>query len=122
MSRYIQHSFFGLLALLVLLTVSCTEDVESTLYPTTPAINLVDLSSTDLAEFSDTLFVRFRYEDGDGDLGGLEGSSRLYVLDQRLSEPDIFTLETLTPNGEALSIAGEMNVQTRKFSRRNFRR
>jgi len=54
--------------------------------------------------------VRLRYEDGDGNLGGLEGMSRLYVLDQRLTEPDVFTLERLTPNGEALTIAGEMNV------------
>jgi len=110
MSKSLRHSFLGVLAVCLVFAASCTKDVESLLYPKEPAINLVELSNTDLAEFSDTLFVRFRYEDGDGDLGGLGGPSKLYVLDQRLSEPDEFSLEELTPDGQELAIAGEIIV------------
>ena len=110
MSTSTRHIVWGVMACLLLLATSCVKDVESTLYAKEPAINLVSLSSTELAEFSDTLFVRMRYEDGDGDLGGFDSPSKLYVLDLRLSEPDQFALEELTPNGQALAIAGEMNV------------
>ena len=105
-----RHRRLGVLVCFLVFAASCTKDVPSLLYPKEPAISLIELSSTDLVEFSDTLFVRFRYEDGDGDLGGLDGPSKLFVLDQRLSEPDVFSLEELTPNGQTLAIAGEMNV------------
>ncbi|MFK8057879.1 MAG: hypothetical protein AB8F78_17260 [Saprospiraceae bacterium] len=110
MSKSTRQIFLSISAGLILTAMSCVKDVNSVRYAIEPAINLVSLSGTELTEFTDTLFVRFRYEDGDGDLGGLEGLSRLYVLDQRLSEPDIFALEMLTPDGEALSIAGDLNV------------
>jgi hypothetical protein len=115
MSKTVQHSFLGMFACLVLFAVGCTENVESTRFPNEPAIRLIELSDTTLTEFTDTLFVRFRYEDGDGDLGGFDSQSKLFVLDQRLSEPDEFALEELTPNGEALTITGEVNLALGPF-------
>jgi len=110
MSMAFRHIILGVLAIILLSLFGCVRDVESALFAKEPAISLVELSSTELIAFSDTLFIRFRYEDGDGDLGGQDGLSSLYVLDQRLSEPDVFALEMLTPNGEALGITGEINV------------
>lgn len=110
MSKSIRYSFLGVLTCILIFATGCTKNVDSLLYPEEPAIKLVSLSSIELVEFSDTLFVRLSYEDGDGDLGGLDGPSKLYVLDQRLATPDEFALEELTPNGQPLAITGEMNV------------
>ncbi len=110
MSSRTQHSFLGLLACFTLFVVGCTEDVESTRFPAEPTLLIDVISSTMLSEFTDTLFVNLVYTDGDGDLGGFDNQSKLFVLDQRLSEPDEFALEELTPNGEALAITGDINV------------
>ncbi len=94
-----------------LLLLGCTKESDDARFSTTPRIALTQQSSTALVGFADTLTLTLSYEDGDGDLGGFDGSSMLFVLDQRLDEPDAFALQQLTPNGEALSIEGTLLVK-----------
>ena len=104
------RSLLLLLALGCTILAACTRDVDDLSYPVEPTLQLVRQSDTVLRAFTDTLRLTLAYTDGDGDLGGLEPGVGLYVLDQRLTTPDRFALERLTPAGEELSIAGTFNV------------
>lgn len=96
----------------LLFVTSCTKEIDDPVFPLEPVLTLQGVSSAQLISFQDTLVTTLTYTDGDGDLGGFDGNSRLFVLDQRLSAPDEFALQALTPNGEALSIEGNLVVST----------
>ena len=96
--------------LLCCASFACTVESDDPAFAIVPAITLDAQSATEVTAFADTLRLTLSYQDGDGDLGGLDGDSRLYVHDSRLPAPDAFDLRSFTPNGEALSIEGTLDV------------
>ncbi len=93
----------------VLLT-SCSKDVDDLSFDIEPKIVLASQSSTALLSFTDTLILQLDYQDGDGDLGGIEGDSKLFVQDRRLTKPDAFRLEDLRPREQDSSIKGRLQI------------
>lgn len=95
--------------LLVLLAlVSCTKEVDELSFPAVPAIRLVAQSDTTLDSFADTLRLTLAYEDGDGDLGGIDSESWVYVQDARLTRPDRFAFGKLSDTDGRRSIQGTL--------------
>jgi hypothetical protein len=72
-----------------------------------PAIRIVRVSPTELAEFSDRITVELGYEDGDGDMGSLNPDElMLEVQDDRLELPDFYFVPPLSPPGSNVPIRG----------------
>ena len=100
----------SLVLVLLYLLSACTKEVDDPTFPIEPSLRLEAQDREAVSAFQDTLRLTLSYTDGDGDLGGIGEGSALYVQDRRLDEPDVFALERLTPDGEALSITGSLDV------------
>ena len=87
---------------------ACTKTNDDPVFEEEPAIWLIDSSDYSLRAFEDTLFLRVGYRDGDGDLGGFDSQSRVFVLDRRLELPDSYELGQLSE--ERSSIEGEFRL------------
>ncbi len=89
---------------------NCTKEIDEPIFKLEPSIRIVSQSSTDLLGFADTLRLILAYEDGDGDLGGLDTDSRVYVQDSRLESPDLIPLGRLNDEDQKRSIQGQIEV------------
>lgn len=96
------------LAAAMLLGTACTKTSNEPVFDEVPAIWIIDSGAYQLEAFRDTLFLRVGYRDGDGDLGGFDSQSRVFVLDRRLQVPDSYELGQLSP--EAGSLEGEFRI------------
>lgn len=101
-----------ILAGLLVAVMACTKVDNSPSFPVEPAIKLLNVSTTDVLEFHDTLQILLEYEDGDGDLGNVDPDiPGLVVKDARLLVPDSFHLQPLAPPSAQVSIRGELLVR-----------
>ncbi len=111
MQQTLQHTLLILLLASVIGT-GCTKVDNSPSFPIEPHIRLIQINHEEVKEFQDTLEILLSYEDGDGDLGNLNPDiPGLVVKDGRLSEPDSFHLQPLSPPGANVSIQGELLVR-----------
>ena len=79
--------------------------------PREPEIELVSIGPTDVEEFVDVVTLRFKYKDGDGDIGEVDPDvPSLRVKDSRLAEPDWYHIPPLTPDQQELAIQGELEI------------
>jgi len=79
--------------------------------PVEPEIELVSIGPTDVEEFVDVVTLRFKYKDGDGDIGEVDPDvPSLRVKDSRLAEPDWYHIPPLTPDQQELAIQGELEI------------
>src|SRR5262245_49094414 len=77
--------------------------------PVEPEIELISIGPTDVEQFTDVVTLRFKYKDGDGDIGEVDPDMpSLRVKDSRLPEPDMYHIPPLTPDQQALAIQGEL--------------
>lgn len=108
-----KHSYIILIISILALWVSACTKVDNTpSFPIEPAIKLVDINHLEVVEFQDTLEITITYEDGDGDLGNVDPDiPGLVVKDARLTEPDSFHLQPLSPPGAQVSIQGELLIR-----------
>ena len=107
------RSFF--ITALLFMAVACSKsNTFDEVYPPEPVIRLVSISPTKMQEFSDSLVVVIRYQDGDGDLGFTHpDSNALEVQDARLVRPDYYFVPPLAPLNSTLSITGELRFGIR---------
>ena len=76
-----------------------------------PFIAIESVEPTTLTQFQDSIIVILTYDDGDGDLGYFDpDSAALAVTDSRFSEPDLYFVQALAPDGEALHIRGTLRI------------
>ena len=79
--------------------------------PKEPVIELVSIGPSDVEQFVDVVMLRFKYTDGNGDIGEVDPDvPSLRVKDSRLSEPDWYHLPPLTPDQQELAIQGELEL------------
>ena len=96
--------FFVLLAF-----VSCSKDSALS---SVPVIKFLDVNSTSIKEFKDSLVIRFEYTDADGDIGeDNPDKNDLFVKDRRLVSADYYFVKPLSPPGSEIKITGIISVQ-----------
>jgi hypothetical protein len=104
-------SIYLLLVLLLALT-GCEKEATQLPFPEVPQIRLIEVSRTEVKEFTDTLEILLHYQDGDGDLGQWDPDlPSLVVKDARLGKADSFHLQPLAPPGARVPLEGELRVR-----------
>ena len=89
---------------------SCEKDKEP-LLDLVPHIEVQSLSPTSLVQFEDNVELILYYEDGDGDLGHENPDSlTLEVQDSRLTTPDRYHIQPLSPPDTEIPIQGTIKV------------
>jgi hypothetical protein len=77
-----------------------------------PVIKFLDVNSTEIKEFKDSLIIRFEYIDEDGDIGENDPDiNPLLIKDRRLSEADFYFVKPLSPPNSGIKIQGVISVQ-----------
>ncbi len=94
----------------ILLFVSCKYDDQYTGEPI-PSISAVTLNQIAYKQFSDTVVITLKYNDGDGDLGFESADSlSVEVKDMRFEKPDYYHLRPLAPLDKKIAITGEIRI------------
>lgn len=78
-----------------------------------PTLELISVSPSTVTEFTDSVLIKLRYTDKNGDLGDSNPDERsLYVKDSRLPNPDYYHVKPLAPISENnIPIEGELTVK-----------
>lgn len=102
--------FFGISSLFILMALAGCKKEQSA--GTAPVIKYLEVNALTIAEFKDSLIIRFEYSDADGDLGENDPDvNSLMIKDRRLSEADYYFVKPLAPPGSGIQIRGILNVR-----------
>lgn len=100
------------LLLFSLILFACDKDEPT--FPVEPEISFVSVGPTEITEFEDSILIVIQYRDGDGDIGFENADSMsLFVQDARLTEPDRYFVQPLSPIGSNVSIEGNLEILIR---------
>lgn len=106
MLRNIKIPFLILVSICFL---SCNKDSAVS---SVPVIKFLDVNSTSIKEFKDSLLIRFEYTDADGDIGEENPDKNdLFIKDRRLANADYYFVKPLSPPGSEIKIKGIISVQ-----------
>jgi hypothetical protein len=102
-----KKTLFILLPLMLLL--SCSKDEPD--FPAEPVIEIAAISPNDVTEYSESVIITIRYEDGDGDLGeNVEGVKNCFVTDNRIGVTYQYRIKQLAPTGSTIHIKGTVEI------------
>ena len=80
--------------------------------PTEPTIEWVSVSSTNVVQFKDSVIIKIKYKDNNGDIGDESADEySLQIKDSRLPNPDMQHIKPLAPIGSNVKIEGELRVK-----------
>lgn len=108
------NQYIFLVACLVLsIFAGCTNEP---VFPVQPKIEFVDIQPKDVREYKDSIYVTFKFQDGDGNLGNDDGTVNLELIDSRTEltvaqATNTFSVLNLTPDAKNPSIQGEITVK-----------
>ncbi len=89
--------------------LSCSKDSALS---SVPVIKFLDVNSTSIKQFKDSLIIRFEYTDADGDIGEENPDKNdLFIKDRRLANADYYFVKPLSPSGSEIKIKGIISVQ-----------
>ncbi|MEM6767430.1 MAG: hypothetical protein AAF824_15980 [Bacteroidota bacterium] len=117
--KYIVGVFVALVGLTALVLTSCNNDPG---FPDEPSLEFVSLTPDTVQDQRDSMVLRLRFTDGDGNLGSDQnGIFNLVVVDRRLYADEFplteeqatlnYTLPDLTPDTKNPAIQGIINVE-----------
>lgn len=99
-------------SLLMVVVFSCTKRDARLPFVEVPEIQLMSLSHDTIRQYEETLVIRIKYTDGDGDLGFEEPDKyALFVRDVRLEDFDNFYIGPVAPPGEKIPVEGEIDIE-----------
>ena len=102
-----QNIKYILLALLLIFS-SCKKDEETPEF----RISLINTTPISLQEFQENISVTISYQHPEGFMGFTNPDYlSLEIHDSRLTNPDYYHLQPLSPPDENISIQGEINVE-----------
>ena len=111
-TNYLNNPLIGLVIILSIVLSSCKKDDSLSGSSNVPFIKMIDVSSTTILQFKDSLVIRFEYTDGDGDIGELNPDQNdLQIKDKRLSKADFYFVKPLSPPGSEIKTKGIIAVQ-----------
>lgn len=103
----IRLTTFGLL----IFSMSCTDVTMVTPTAGPPVISFVSIQPKVVKEFKDSVIIRIRYQDPDGDLGSIDPDLHLLsIQDLRLQKSDGYHVTLLAPKDSKISIEGELDI------------
>lgn len=92
----------------LLVLFSCKKDEATTEF----RISLINTTPTSLQEFQENVRVTISYQHPEGFMGFADPDYlSLEIHDSRLTNPDYYHLQPLSPPNENISIQGEINVE-----------
>ena len=100
------------IGLLLLLTIAGWQCLEAPNYPDEPYIEFLSLSKDTMDQGifqQDSLIVRFRFEDGDGDIGRTDADpeNNIFFIDERTGTLDnTFGIPTIPEDGAGNGVEG----------------
>jgi len=99
------------IAIAVLFT-ACKKKAEPAPDPV-PTIEIVSVSPSTVKEFKDSVVIKLKYKDANGDLGDQSPDElSLYVKDSRLPNPDKYHVKPLAPiTTDDINIEGELTIK-----------
>ncbi|MBK7085648.1 MAG: hypothetical protein IPH53_13690 [Flavobacteriales bacterium] len=98
-------------ALILAMAAAFLSCKKESVMPTTPEIEIVSASPTQVDEFAEGVVLRFSYKDGDGDLGEADPDAyTFWVKDSRLNAADGYHIPPLAPPDTEVPIQGELEV------------
>lgn len=104
------------MALVWLAGLSACKEAEPVPVNPVPFISLDSLSRSSVKEFTDSLVIYVRYEDGDGDLGEINPDiNSLEVQDQRFQKADAYFIPPQAPTDKQLRIEGRLAIRLRNL-------
>lgn len=111
MYQLVKHfALSSLFIMLITMISSCKK--EETAAGTAPVINFISITPDTVVQFRDSVIIRIRYEDQDGDIGFEDPDEpAIWVQDARLQQADLFHVQPLTPDLQNLSIQGELFIR-----------
>ncbi|MDZ7847120.1 MAG: hypothetical protein U5L96_10315 [Owenweeksia sp.] len=84
-------------ALAISMMVACKKDKDDPRDPV-PIIEVLKIGPSIVTEFKDSVVILIRYQDGDGDLGGVPADeANLFAVDNRINVPFEFRVQELVP-------------------------
>ncbi len=104
----------GLFILLVLVSWQCLDAPD---FPNEPYIEFLDISKDTLRQGlfqEDSVIIRFRFEDGDGDIGRTDQATQnnIFVYDERTGVLDnTFGIPAIPQEGAANGVEGEVRIK-----------
>ncbi|MEL6593835.1 MAG: hypothetical protein AAFP02_07280 [Bacteroidota bacterium] len=107
-----------ILAILASLAFGCD---QSPVFPLEPQIEFMDISPKEAIHLRDSVVIKFRFQDGDGDIGQDDsGENDLLIIDARYEDPSNgitrqdatigYSMMNLTPDARKPAIQGEISV------------
>ncbi len=108
------HSLFNKNNLVVyaLFLMICSCKKEETTIVTTPELEFLSVTPSDLKEYQQPLVFIIHYKDGDGDLGENNASVKnLFLIDNRIGLKYEYRLQQLAPDNSPISISGNFKVE-----------
>ncbi len=78
-----------------------------------PTLEIVSISPSTVKEFQDSVIIKLKYKDANGDLGDQSPDVHsLYVKDSRLPNPDTYHVKPLAPiTTDDIPIEGELTIK-----------
>lgn len=103
------------LLLAVMSLLACNQEP---FFPVEPKIEFVSISPSEVKSGVDSILITFRFQDGDGDLGAVDGQPNLQLIDSRVDQglpldraTNYYVLPDLTPEARNPSIQGEITIK-----------
>ncbi len=100
--------YFFLLILCTCVLFSCKKKKKSEALAPEPVIELVNVTPTNIEQFTDSVLVTIKYKDNNGDIGD---EYSLSVKDSRLVNADWYHVQPLAPLGHELKFEGTIQVK-----------
>jgi hypothetical protein len=98
---------------LILFITDCKKKKKENPVDPVPTIEIVSVTPTNVKEFQDSIIIKLKYHDNNGDLGDPSPDElSLYVKDSRLPNPDKYHVKPLAPiSEEDINIHGEISIK-----------
>ena len=114
--RFQVQTLVSKIALLLMVTLTGWQCLQAPDFPDEPFIEFLNLSKDTMDQgvfMEDSLIVRFRFEDGDGDIGreNQASANNIFFIDERTGTLDnTFGIPAIPPEGAGNGVEGEVRV------------